>query len=83
MEKGIASFNLPVGRTKDKKVLFENITYDLNPSGRQIDIELLFSKNYRNLSFNSRLGFSKDYEQVKGENNFFIQGNIILSLEKF
>jgi len=83
MEKGIASFNLPVGRTKDKKVLFENITYDLNPSGRQIDFELLFSKNYRNLSFNSRLGFSKDYEQVKGENNFFIQGNIILSLEKF
>ena len=43
----------------------------------------LFSKNYRNLSFNSRLGFSKDYEQVKGENNFLIQGNIILSLEKF
>ena len=81
LEKGTASFQLPVGRTRDKNVLFENFIYDFSPSGRQIDLELLFGKSYKNLSFNSRLGFSRNYEQVEGENKFFFQGNIILSLD--
>ena len=70
LEKGTASFQLPVGRTRDRNVLFENFIYDFSPSGRQIDLELLFGKSYKNLSFNSRLGFLGIMSKLKVKISF-------------
>ncbi len=38
IEQGQAAFVLPVGRTKDGRVLHERFSADLAPSGRQIDV---------------------------------------------
>ena len=59
------NLNLPVGRTKDKQILFENFSLDLTPSGRQINSQLVYSTNTRYFSFFGKLGLVSDEFHVK------------------
>ncbi|MFL2698155.1 MAG: S8 family peptidase [Gammaproteobacteria bacterium] len=80
LDSGRADFHLPVGRTKEREVLFEDFTYHLSPSGRQLDLELVYSGHNKRFGFNTRLGVSKDYRHISEENSFFIEGNIVFNL---
>ena len=37
------NFNIPIGRTKDKQILFDELSIDLTPSGRQINSQLIYA----------------------------------------
>ena len=52
IERGSAELVLPVGRTKDGKVLHEQVSARLTPSGRQIDLSVRWQ---RMKIFNGRL----------------------------
>ena len=38
LEQGLASLNLPIGRSKGGRVLYRSVLADLTPSGRQLDL---------------------------------------------
>ena len=44
IEAGRARFSVPVGRTKDRRVLRRSLTVDLAPGGRQIDLSARWRK---------------------------------------
>ena len=49
-------FNVPIGRTKNKQILFEELNIDLTPSGRQINSQLVYATRLDNFTFFGKLG---------------------------
>jgi hypothetical protein len=76
------NLNLPVGRTKDKKILFKEIDLDLTPSGRQINSQLIYRKNSRYLSFFGKLGLvSNEFHEKESKVKPYFQLDIEFNLE--
>ena len=50
------NLNLPVGRTKDRKILFNDYKIDLTPSGRQINSQLVYSSSGKYITFFGKIG---------------------------
>ena len=49
-------FNVPIGRTKNKQILFEELSIDLTPSGRQINSQLVYATRLDSFTFFGKLG---------------------------
>ena len=47
VESGHARFHWASGRTRNRQVRIENTTLDLEPSGRQLDLELAYSRPWK------------------------------------
>ena len=76
------NLNLPVGRTKDKKILFKEIDLDLTPSGRQINSQLIYRKNSRYLSFFGKLGLvSNEFHEKESKVKPYFQLDVEFNLE--
>ena len=55
-EVSTMNLNLPVGRTKDRKILFNDYKIDLTPSGRQINSQLVYSSSGKYITFFGKIG---------------------------
>ena len=76
------NLSLPVGRTKDRQIIFENINLDLTPSGRQINSQLVYNTKSRNLSFFGKIGLvSNEFHQKESRVKPYFQFDVELSLE--
>ena len=73
LENGGVYFSIPVGRKPNKEIIFENYSSDLNPSGRQVNLEFIYRMSSKYGSFYSRLGVTKDEGHFKrqGFESFF------------
>ena len=81
-ERANINFSLPVGRTKDRDILFQNLNLDLTPSGRQINSQLVYNTKSRNLSFFGKIGLvSNEFHQKESRVKPYFQFDIELSLE--
>ena len=76
------NLSLPVGRTKDRQIIFENINLDLTPSGRQINSQLVYNTKSRNLSFSGKIGLvSNEFHQKESKVKPYFHLDVELSLE--
>jgi hypothetical protein len=64
LESGEIDFSLPYRRTVTKEVLFNDFSASLDPSGRQVDMEFIYSTPIRNGYLRSRIGLSKDQGHI-------------------
>ncbi len=64
LESGEIDFSLPYRRTVTKEVLFNDFSASLDSSGRQVDIEFIYSTPIRNGYLRSRIGLSKDQGHI-------------------
>ena len=73
LEKGGVYFSIPTGRKPNKEIIFDKYRSDLRPSGRQVDLELIYRTSAKYGSFYSRLGVTKDEGHFKrdGVESFF------------
>ena len=62
-ESGQAALNIAVERTRYREVVMRHIGFGLEPSGRQIDIDLLYS---RSVGFGKRIGLGGVYSMEPG-----------------
>ncbi|MDB3880651.1 S8 family serine peptidase [Gammaproteobacteria bacterium] len=76
------NLNLPVGRTKDRKILFNDYKVDLTPSGRQINSQLVYSSNGRYISFFGKIGLvSNEFHNQDNDINPYFLLDIALNLK--
>ena len=81
-ERSNINFSLPVGRTKDRQILFQNLNLDLSPSGRQINSQLVYNTQSRYLSFFGKIGLvSNEFHQKESRVKPYFQFDVELSLE--
>ena len=74
--------SIPTGRTKNKKILFKDLSLDLSPAGRQINSQLVYSTIKNNFTFLGRLGLiSNEFHQKDGKVKAYFQIDLKLSLE--
>jgi len=73
LENGGVYFSIPTGRKPNKEIIFDKYRSDLRPSGRQVDLELIYRTSAKYGSFYSRLGVTKDEGHFKraGVESFF------------
>ena len=64
LNRGKASFLIPVARTRYKEIKFEEFEENIDPSGREIDIELAYSSSFLGGTLFTRLGVIKDEGHV-------------------
>ena len=67
LESGEIEFSLPYRRTVKKEVLFDDFSASLNSSGRQVDMEFIYSTHIRNGYLKSRIGVSKDQGHISND----------------
>ena len=67
LESGEINFSLPYRRTVKKEILFNDFTASMGSSGRQVDIEFIYSTPIRNGYLRSRIGLSKDQGHISSE----------------
>ena len=65
IESGQLNLNVPVYRTREKNVLFNNINFGLNPSGREINSKVEYLTSYKNIGFGMSLGYKSDPYHIK------------------
>ena len=76
------NFNIPIGRTKDKQILFDELSIDLTPSGRQINSQLIYAMTEDKLTFFGKLGVvSNEYHQSESRIEPYFQLDIEFRLE--
>jgi len=77
LEEGRMDLSIPVGRTKSRVVLFENYSMDIAPSGRELDIKLIYNWPFSSGMLSSRIGFIKDSNHFSDqEDQFYFSTNI-------
>ena len=77
LEEGKMDFSVPVGRTKYRKVLFQDYSMDISPSGRELDFKLIYNWPFSSGIVSSRLGFVKDSNHFSNqEDQFYFSTNI-------
>jgi len=64
LNKGKASFLLPIARTRYKEIKFEEFEENIDPSGREVDIELAYTSSFLGGTLFTRLGVIKDEGHV-------------------
>lgn len=67
VEAGNAQFNWISGRTRDRRVLVEETVLELAPSGRQLDIEMTYTRPWRGGQAHLAALFSRDARHVRGQ----------------
>lgn len=67
VEAGNARFNWVSGRTRDRRVLVEETVLELTPSGRQLDIEMTYTRPWRGGQAHVAALFSRDAGHVRGQ----------------
>ena len=81
-ERSNINFSLPVGRTKDRQIVFQNLNLDLTPSGRQINSQLVYNAKSSNFSFFGKIGLvSNEFHQKENRVKPYFQFDVELSLE--
>ena len=76
------NLNIPIGRTKDKQILFDELSIDLTPSGRQINSQLIYAMTEDKLTFFGKLGVvSNEYHQSESKIEPYFQLDIEFRLE--
>ena len=74
--------SIPTGRTKNKEILFKELSLDLSPSGRQINSQLVYSTTKNSFTFLGKLGLiSNEFHQNDGKIKPYFQIDMKLSLE--
>lgn len=75
MESGEMSMSIPVGRTQDGTILYENVTGSLSPSGRQLDLGIAYKFRPGSNSV-AQFGFtySSDAGHVSGAKSALVTG---------
>ena len=77
LEEGKMDFSIPVGRTKYRKVLFQDYSMDISPSGRELDFKLIYNWPFSSGIISSRLGFVKDSNHFSSqEDQMYFSTNI-------
>ena len=67
LESGEINFSLPYRRTVKKEVLFNDFSASMEASGRQVDMELIYSTPIRKGYLRSRIGVSKDQGHISSD----------------
>tara|TARA_Y100000590_G_scaffold204472_1_gene231918 strand:+ start:561 stop:2990 length:2430 start_codon:yes stop_codon:yes gene_type:complete len=67
LESGEINFSLPYRRTVKKEILFNEFTTSMRASGRQVDMEFIYSTPLRNGYLKSRIGLSKDQGHISSD----------------
>ena len=65
LESGKLKLNVPTYRTKEKNVLFNSISFNLDPSGREIHSKVDYLTAYKNIGFGLTLGYKSDPYHIK------------------
>ena len=60
IEKGVASFSIPIGRTKLKKIILDEFDANVSPSGRELNFELVHKAPLIYGYLYTRFGLVKD-----------------------
>ena len=75
-------FNVPIGRTKNKQILFEELSIDLTPSGRQINSQLVYATRLDNFTFFGKLGVvSNEFHHSENSLKPYFQIDLEFGLE--
>jgi len=67
LESGEINFSLPYRRTVKKEILFNDFSASMGASGRQVDMEFIYSTPIRNGYLKSRIGVSKDQGHISSK----------------
>ena len=67
LESGEINFSLPYRRTVKKEILFNDFSASMEASGRQVDMEFIYSTPIRNGYLKSRIGISKDQRHMSND----------------
>ena len=67
LESGEINFSLPYRRTVKKEVLFNDFSASMEASGRQVDMEFIYSTPIRKGYLRSRIGVSKDQGHISSD----------------
>tara|TARA_Y100000996_G_scaffold208198_1_gene163373 strand:- start:299 stop:853 length:555 start_codon:yes stop_codon:yes gene_type:complete len=65
LESGSLQLSVPTYRTKEKNVLFNSISFNLDPSGREIHSKVDYLTAYKNIGFGLTLGYKSDPYHIK------------------
>ena len=65
IESGKLKLNVPTYRTKEKNVLFNQMNFDLDPSGREIHTKAQYLSSYKNIGLGLTLGYKADPYHIK------------------
>ncbi|MBT3851651.1 MAG: S8 family serine peptidase [Gammaproteobacteria bacterium] len=65
IESGKLDLNVPIYRTKEKDVLFNSLSFGLDPSGREINSKAEYSTSYKNVGLGFTLGYKSDPYHIK------------------
>ena len=83
LEEGRMDISIPVGRTKYREVLFQDYSMDITPSGRELDLKLIYNWPFSTGIISSRIGFIKDSNHFSNqEDQFYFSTNIEFRLLK-
>jgi hypothetical protein len=65
IESGKLQLNVPTYRTKEKNVLFNQMNFNLDPSGREIHTKAQYLSSYKNIALGLTLGYKADPYHIK------------------
>ena len=65
LEKAQMKFNLPVARTKDRKIIFNEYLVDLTPNGRQINAQIVYATKNDQLNVFGKVGLVNNEFHLK------------------
>ena len=65
IESGKLQLNVPTYRTKEKNVLFNQMNFNLNPSGREMHTKAQYLSSYKNIGLGLTLGYKADPYHIK------------------
>ncbi len=83
LEQGRMDFSIPVARTKYRKVLFQDYSMDITPSGRELDFKFIYNWPFSSGIISSRVGFVKDGNHFSNqEDQFYFSTNIEFRLSE-
>ena len=70
VEQGEGRFSWASGRTWDQQILFEHATVKLEPSGRQLDLELIYSRPWKAGRVHLGALATRQHGHTRGEHDF-------------
>ena len=71
LESGKLELSVPTYRTKEKNILFNSISFNLDPSGREIHSKVEYLTSYKNIGFGLTLGYKSDPYHIKFMDDFW------------
>lgn len=71
IESGTLNLNVPIYRTKERDVLFNAMSLELNPSGREINSKAEYSTTYKNIGLGFTLGYKSDPYHIKSMSDYW------------